>query len=389
MAKLELIATATFGLEAVVRREVEALGGKILRGEDGKVTYLGDEQLLARSNLWLRSADRVLLKMGEFTALSFEELYQQTRALPWEEWIPPDGNFPVNGNSVKSKLFSISDCQAIIKKAVVDRLQETYPIDRFAESGALFPIRFTLLKDRVTLTLDSSGTGLHKRGYRTQDVAAPIKETLAAALVSLSFWKPDRLLVDPFCGSGTIAIEAALIGCNIAPGLNRRFACQDWPAIPEKVWQTEKKAAYAAIRQSNLAIKGYDIDPRAVRVAQANAEAAGVDDTIEFAVQPVNQLTAEQPSGIIVSNPPYGERIGDKGQIDQIYRNLNRFISENPDWSLFMVTADKDFEKNFRPTPADRRRKLYNGRIEICYYQYHGKKPNKDTEHGKENTIPS
>jgi putative N6-adenine-specific DNA methylase len=389
MAKLELIATATFGLEAVVRREVEALGGKILRGEDGKVTYLGDEQLLARSNLWLRSADRVLLKMGEFTALSFEELYQQTRALPWEEWIPPDGNFPVNGNSVKSKLFSISDCQAIIKKAVVDRLQETYPIDRFAESGALFPIRFTLLKDRVTLTLDSSGTGLHKRGYRTQDVAAPIKETLAAALVSLSFWKPGRLLVDPFCGSGTIAIEAALIGCNIAPGLNRRFACQDWPAIPEKVWQTEKKAAYAAIRQSNLAIKGYDIDPRAVRAAQANAEAAGVDDTIEFAVQPVNQLTAEQPSGIIVSNPPYGERIGDKGQIDQIYRNLNRFISENPDWSLFMVTADKDFEKNFRPTPADRRRKLYNGRIEICYYQYHGKKPNKDTEHGKENTIPS
>lgn len=389
MARLELIATATFGLEAVVRREVEALGGKILRGEDGKITYLGDEQLLARSNLWLRSADRVLLKMGEFTVLSFEELYQQTRALPWEEWIPPDGNFPVNGNSVKSKLFSISDCQAIIKKAVVDRLQETYPIDRFAESGALFPIRFTLLKDRVTLTLDSSGTGLHKRGYRTQDVAAPIKETLAAALVSLSFWKPGRLLVDPFCGSGTIAIEAALIGCNIAPGLNRRFACQDWPAIPEKVWQAEKKAAYAAIRQSNLAIKGYDIDPRAIRAAQANAEAAGVDDTIEFAVQPVNQLTAEQPSGIIVSNPPYGERIGDKSQIDQIYRDLNRFISENPDWSLFMVTADKDFEKNFRPTLADRRRKLYNGRIEICYYQYHGKKPNKDTEHGKENTIPS
>ena len=245
--KLELIATATFGLEAVVKREVEALGYRILRSEDGKITYTGDERAIVRSNLWLRSADRVLVKLAEFQATEFEELFQQTKGIPWEEWIPADGKMIVTGTSVKSTLHSVPACQSIVKKALIERMREIFGCEEFPETGAEYTIKTTLLKDRVTITLDTSGVGLHKRGYRVADVQAPIKETLAAALVQLSFWKEGRLLLDPCCGSGTIPIEAALIGRNIAPGLNREFVSEGWHVIPKKLWQEEKKKAYEAI----------------------------------------------------------------------------------------------------------------------------------------------
>ncbi len=374
--KLELIATATFGLEAVVKREIEALGYRIVKSEDAKITYMGDERAIVRSNLWLRSADRVLVKMAEFSALEFEDLYQQTKAVAWEEWIPLDGKFTVNGSSVKSKLHSVPACQSIVKKAIVDRLAETYGVSEFAETGADYTVKVTLLKDRATVTLDTTGAGLHKRGYRKFDVAAPIKETLAAAMVQLSFWREGRLLVDPCCGSGTIAIEAAMIGRSIAPGLSRKFASEEWDAVPRELWKEERKKAFDAIDQNaDIRIKASDIDKRAVQAARANALEAGVDDCIEFRIADIASLRAEEESGIIIVNPPYGERIGEKAQIEKIYAKLNAFMRENPTWSLFAITTDKGFEEAAVGRPADRRRKLYNGRLETCYYQFHGTKP--------------
>ncbi len=374
--KLELIATATFGLEAVVKREIEALGYKIIRSEDAKITYMGDERAIARSNLWLRSADRVLLKMGEFKALEFEDLFQQTKAIAWEEIIPADGKFTVTGTSVKSRLHSVPACQSIVKKAIVERLGSFYCIDRFEETGAEYTVKVTILKDRVTLTIDTSGAGLHKRGYRVSDVAAPIKETLAAAMVQLSFWKAGRLLVDPCCGSGTIPIEAAMIGRNIAPGLNRKFASQEWDIIPPEIWKEERKAAFEAIDyDADIRIEASDISGRAVEAALENAAEAGVDDCIEFKKMDMAKLTAEEEGGIVITNPPYGERIGEKKQIEAIYRAYSEFYRKNPTWSLFMVTTDKEVENKIFGRPADRRRKLYNGRLEVCYYQFHGQKP--------------
>lgn len=379
--KLELIATATFGLEAVVKREIEALGYKIIRSEDAKITYMGDERAIARSNLWLRSADRVLLKMGEFKALEFEDLFQQTKAVAWEDIIPADGKFIVTGTSVKSKLHSVPACQSIVKKAIVERLGSFYCIDRFEETGAEYTVKVTILKDRVTLTIDTSGTGLHKRGYRVCDVAAPIKETLAAAMVQLSFWKAGRLLVDPCCGSGTIPIEAAMIGRNIAPGLNRKFASQEWDIIPPEIWKEERKAAFEAIDyDADIRIEASDISGRAVEAAIENAAEAGVDDCVEFKKMDMARLTAEEEGGIIITNPPYGERIGEKKQIEAIYSAYNEFYRKNPTWSLFMVTTDKEVENKIFGRPADRRRKLYNGRLEVCYYQFHGQKPGRKQE---------
>ncbi|MBQ3611155.1 MAG: class I SAM-dependent RNA methyltransferase [Firmicutes bacterium] len=373
--KLELIATATFGLEAVVKREIESLGYKILKTEDGKVTYMGDERAIVRSNLWLRSADRVLLKMAEFKALEFEELFQQTKAIAWEELIPVDGKFTVTGTSVKSKLHSVPACQKIVKKAIVERLKEFYGIEVFEETGAEYTVKATLLKDRVTLTVDTSGVGLHKRGYRVCDVAAPIKETLAAAMIQLSFWRKDRILLDPCTGSGTIPIEAAMIARNIAPGLNRSFACQEWEFIDEKLWKEEKKAAFESIDyDSELKIYGFDINRKVVDAAKENAEEAGVDDCIVFKKADASKLRPIGENGIIVTNPPYGERIGEEEEIRQIYDGFNRFFKENPDWSLFMITTDKEAEEKVMGREANRRRKLYNGRLETCYYQFHGER---------------
>lgn len=375
--KLELIATATFGLEAVVKREIENLGYKILKSEDGKITFLGDERAVVRANLWLRSADRVQIKMAEFMAYEFEDLFQQIKGIAWEEWIPIDGKFIMNGSSVKSKLSSVPACQSVAEKAVVERLKEAYGVDYFQKSGALYDIKITLLKDRVTVTLDTTGPGLHKRGYRQHSVEAPIKETLAAAMLQLSFWKKDRILTDPCCGSGTIPIEAAMIARNIAPGISRSFACEEWDAIPGKLWKEERKAAFELIdNECSPKIFGLDINPAAIEAAKANAEAAGVEDCIRFAAADVAAMRTKSLGGVIVTNPPYGERIGDKQGIEKIYEAYRGFFRENPTWSLFVVTADKSIEKKLE-RQADRRRKLYNGRMEVCYYQFHGEKPPK------------
>ncbi len=372
--KLELIATATFGLEAVVRREVEQLGYSVLRAEDGKITYMSDERGIVRSNLWLRSADRVLLKMGEFNAITFEELFQQTKGIPWEQWISPEGKFTVNGTSVKSTLHHVPSCQSIVKKAIAQRLSENYGVEHLPETGGEHGIKVTLLKDRVTLTMDTTGPGLHKRGYRVSDVEAPIKETLAAALVQLSFWNKDRILIDPCCGSGTIVIEAAMLGLQIPPGLNRTFQGEEWEEIPKPLWKEERKKAFEGILQQDLQIKAYDLNPKAVEAALQNAEEAGVDHVIQFGVQDVNKLTTGEKQGILITNPPYGERIGDKKSIQAVYNGLRRFMENNPTWSLFLITSDRDLEQKLLGRPANRRRKLYNGRIETTYYQYHGEK---------------
>lgn len=373
--RYELIATATFGLEAVVRREIESLDYKVLKTEDGKVTFEGDERAIVRSNLWLRTADRVLLKMAEFEARTFEELFQQTKALMWEALIPPDGKFTVTGTSVKSQLHSVPACQGICKKAIASRLGEAYLMETLPETGAEYTVKVTILKDRVTLTVDTSGSGLHKRGYRVKTVAAPIKETLAAAMVQLSFWNKDRVLLDPCCGSGTIAIEAAMIGRNIAPGLSRSFACEEWEAIGKKLWKEEKKRAYDLMDdEAKLDIVGIDIDKMAIEAAKENAIEAGVDECIRFINADMARIKASKPSGIIITNPPYGERIGEQKQIAAIYSKYKKFFAENPSWSMFMVTTDKDIEAKVFGRKADRRRKLYNGRLEVCYYQFHGKK---------------
>ena len=369
--KLELVATATFGLEAVVRREIEALGYKVLKTEDGRVTYLGDERAIVRSNLWLRSADRVYVRMGEFRATDFEELFQQTGAIEWESIIPLDGVFPVVGGSVKSVLHSVPACQKIIKKAVSVRLSGFYCQDRMPETGAEYRIRFIAHKDEFLLLLDTSGAGLHKRGYRVRDAAAPMKETLAAALVQLSFYRKDRVLVDPCCGTGTIPIEAALIARNIAPGLSRSFAAEGWDAVPEKIWKEEKKAAYeAADFDTELSITGLDIDRQAVRAASANADEAGVIDDIDLACMDMTRWmpgegipkgASPDDHGVVISNLPYGIRIGDREANQKIYEHFGRLIKECPNWSFFLITSDKELEKEIEKITgrrADRRRKL-------------------------------
>ncbi len=391
MSKLTLIATATFGLEAVVKREIESFGYPIVRSEDARILYTGDERALCHSNLWLRSADRVLVLIGEFTALSFEELFQQTKALPWADWIPADGCFPVEGSSVKSQLHSVPDCQAIVKKAIVESMKETYGLERFPETGAKYPVKVSILKDRVSLTLDTTGPGLHKRGYRVRTVPAPIKETLAAAMVQLSFWREGRLLVDPCCGSGTIPIEAAMIAKNVAPGLGRNFLAEEWDVIPKALWKEERTAAFRAVKQDHgIVIRAFDIDREAILAAAINAREAGVDDCITFRTLDIADLHAylekaggPEPYGIMITNPPYGERIGEKDKIAGIYRALSDFYRREKTWSLYLVTSDREFEKRFRKEPADRRRKLYNGNLEICYYQYYGlRPPRQDAETG-------
>ena len=380
----EIIATSTFGLEAVVKREIEALGYEITDSRNGRLTYKGDLRALVRSNLWLRCADRVYVKMGEFTARTFDELFRACEALPWEEWLPENAHFSVTGSSARSVLHSVPAGQSIIEKAIVKRLGGVYGIERFAKNGPVYAVRFMAQKDEFVLMINSSGPGLHDRGYRVKDVPAPIKETMAAAMVSLSFFKPGRFLVDPFCGSGTIAIEAAMMARNIAPGLARRFDCSWWEQIPEDLWKEEKAAAYKAIDQdAQFKILACDIDSRAIRAAKKNAEAAGVDDCIDFKVCDVKDLGAaiekyvshsvDLERGVIIANPPYGIRIGEAELLPGIYESLRTFITDRPQWSLFLITSDKSFEQAMG-RPADRRRKLYNGDLEVCYYQYYGEK---------------
>jgi putative N6-adenine-specific DNA methylase len=385
MKTFSLIATATFGLESVVKREIEDLGYEVSSVADGKVVFIGDAEAIVLSNLWLRSADRVLLQMGEFEATSFEELFNQTTHLPWEEWITPDGKFTVNGKSVKSKLFSISDCQAIVKKAIVSRLQKSYGISWFEETGPEYTVQVSLLKDIATLTIDTTGsTGLHKRGYRVRNVEAPIKETLAAALLQISYWKKGRILYDPFCGSGTFAIEAAMLAKNIAPGLNRHFASMEWPQVPKQLWTEHKEEAKDMIDQKGSPIiYASDIDRNAIAAAKENAEAAGVEQYIQFFTKAISKASLPHGDyGIIICNPPYGERLSEKEKLPKIHKEIRALCDSNPTWSLYCITSSETFEKDFGKK-ANKNRKLYNGRLLAKFYQYFGPRPPKDGENFK------
>lgn len=375
---LNLIATTTFGLEAVVKREALKLGFKNIKASDGKVEFEGDEASIPKANIWFRCADRILLKLGEFEALSFEELFEKTKALPWEEWITKEGKFTVTGKSIKSQLFSVPDCQAIVKKAVVEKMKQKYSdIEWFEETGEEYTIQVALLKDIATITIDTSGSGLHKRGYRETAVEAPLKETLSAAMIELSYWKKERILLDPFCGSGTIAIEAALIAKNIAPGLKREFASEQWPRIGKKLWEDEKKVAYNSINSEFIPkIYASDIDDRAVEIAKINAKKAGVSDCIEFSVMDFEDINITERYGIVICNPPYGERIGNFRDVQNISKKLGIMFRSQPTWSVYVITSDENFEKIYG-SKADNKRKLFNGRIKTDYYQYYGERPPK------------
>ncbi|MFZ5944941.1 MAG: THUMP domain-containing class I SAM-dependent RNA methyltransferase [Bacillota bacterium] len=375
MEKIKLIATAAFGLEAVVAHEVKQMGYEDVEVENGKVTFTGDLSDLVRCNLWLRTADRIRLKIAEFEATTFDELFEKTKALPWADWIPKDGNFPVEGKSIKSKLFSVSDCQAIAKKAVVESLKKSYKADWFTETGPLYKIEVALLKDVVTLTIDTSGPGLHKRGYREWIGAAPLKETLAAALIQLSYWNPDRILADPLCGSGTIPIEAALIGLNMAPGMNRTFACEQWPIIPREIWRQARAETHdLAQYDRKLNIIGTDEDEEILKVARRNAKEAGVEDQIHFQKMPLSEWRSSRKYGVMISNPPYGERLGELKKVEELYRQMGKLYREYETWSFYFITSHKDFERIYGQK-ANKRRKLFNGNIETQYYQYFGPKP--------------
>ncbi len=376
MKKITLIAIFTFGLEAVVKREIEALGFENIRVSNGRVEFDATPEDIPRANLWLRAADRVLLKMGEFKAVTFDELFEQVKALPWEAWITRDGKFTVTGKAVKSTLGSVRACQSIVKKAVVEKLKAEYHTDWFAETGPEFTIQISMLKDMALLTIDTSGSGLNKRGYRRQSGAVPMKETMAAALVLLSFWNKDRLLVDPMCGSGTILIEAAMIGRNIAPGLRRRFASENWPAIDADAWPDAREAARQAIdMESDLQIFGYDIDETNITACRANAKYAGVKKDIIFEPKDIRDLWIDQQYGIVISNPPYGVRLGELRDINQIYISLNKTFRNKSGWSVYILTADKKFPDYFKRSRPSKMRKLYSGALEVNYYQYFGDRP--------------
>lgn len=372
MRRFELIATAAFGLEAVVAKELKELGYIDQMVENGRVTFWGDEEAICRANLWLRAADRVLLKMGEFTAQTFDELFEKTRALPWTEWLPENAEFPVSGKSVKSRLYSVPDCQAIVKKAMVEKMKEKYRTAWFPENGPRYKIEVGILKDTVTLTVDTSGAGLHKRGYRRLTGTAPLRETLAAALVLLSKWQGDKVLADPFCGSGTIPVEAALIGLNIAPGLGREFDAERWPRVPVVLWDRARKDARdAAVCDRVLRVIGTDQDENAISQARYHARQAGVDGQIHFQRLPFAEFRSRYDQGYVICNPPYGERLGEVRQAEELYREMRRVFVALGSWSFFVLAAHPDFEKLFGRL-ADKKRKLYNGRIQCNLYQYNG-----------------
>ena len=379
MKKMELIAPCHFGLEAVLKREIIDLGYEIAEVEDGRVTFYGDEDALCRANIFLRTAERILLKVGSFRATSFEELFEKTKALPWEEYIPKNGKFWVaKAASVKSKLFSPSDIQSIMKKAMVRRLQERYHIEWFPEDGASYPVRVFLMKDIVTVGIDSSGVSLHKRGYREVSGKAPITETLAAALIMLTPWRKDRILVDPFCGSGTFPIEAAMMAANIAPGMNRSFLAEEWTnLIPKKLWYDVVNEANDVIQDDIVTdIQGYDIDGSVIKIARRNAEEAGVGHLIHFQGRSVEDLSHPKKYGFIITNPPYGERLEDKKDLRKLYRTFGERFAKLDAWSAYMITSYEEAERYFG-RKADKNRKIYNGMLKTYYYQFLGPKPPK------------
>ena len=375
MKTVELIAPCHFGLEAVLKREIKDLGYDIVQVEDGRVTFATDLAGIARANLFLRTAERVLLKIGSFQAKTFDELFEGTKKLPWEEYIPEDGKFWVKkASTAKSKLFSAPDIQSIVKKAMVERLKGKYQVSWFSENGDDYPVRVFILKDQVTISLDTSGTPLHKRGYRKLVSEAPIRETLAAALLMLTPWHRDRILVDPFCGSGTFLIEAAMMGMNMAPGLNRSFEAENWAFLPKKAWyEAVDEAEDLMIRDVEMDLQGYDKDPQMLKIARENARDAEVDHLIHFQQREVKDLSHSKPYGFIIANPPYGERLEDKETLPIIYSQMKEAFDKLDTWSKYVITSYEDTEKYLgKPT---KKRKVYNGMIRGEFYQYLGPKP--------------
>lgn len=375
----ELIAPCHFGMEAILKREITDLGYDITTVEDGRVTFIGDDEAICRANVFLRTAERVLLKVGSFQAESFEELFQGTKAIAWEDYIPQDGKFWVaKASSIKSKLFSPSDIQSIMKKAMVERMKKAYGVEWFEEKGSSYPLRVFLYKDQVTVGIDTTGDSLHKRGYRTLTSKAPITETLAAALIMLTPWNKDRILVDPFCGSGTFVIEAAMMAANMAPGMNRSFLSEDWKnLIPRKCWyDTMDEANDLLDNEVKVDIQGYDIDPEIIKAAKSNAEAAGVDHMIHFQQRPVSALSHPKKYGFLITNPPYGERLEDKKDLPELYRQIGARYGALDAWSLYMITSYEDAEKCIG-RKADKNRKIYNGMMKTYFYQFMGPKPPK------------
>ncbi len=377
MEVMELMAPCHFGLEAVLKREILDLGYEISRVEDGRVTFFGDWEAVCYGNIFLRTAERLMIKAGSFRAETFDELFEGTKALPWERYIPKDGKFWVaKATSLKSKLFSPSDIQSIMKKAMVERLKGVYHCSWFTEEGAAFPLRVSMLKDEVTIGIDTSGISLHKRGYRQLTSKAPITETLAAALILLTPWKGDRILVDPFCGSGTFPIEAAMLAANMAPGMNREFLAEDWEhLIPKRLWYNALEDARDRLDLSvKTDIQGYDIDGEVIKAARENAKLAGVEELIHFQQRPVSALSHPKKYGFIITNPPYGERIEEKEHLPALYREMGESFARLDTWSKYVITAYEQAEK-YIGKKADKNRKIYNGMMKTYYYQFLGPKP--------------
>ena len=377
MKTFELIAPCHFGLEAVLKKEILDLGYEISLVEDGRVTFIGDDEAICRANVFLRTAERVLLKAGSFKAETFEELFQGTRNIPWEDFIPEDGKFCVaKASSIKSKLFSPSDIQSIMKKAMVERLKNRYGVTWFPENGASYPLRVFLYKDMVTVGIDTSGESLHKRGYRTLTSKAPITETLAAALILLTPWNRDRILVDPFCGSGTFPIEAAMMAANMAPGMNRSFLAEEWRnVIKRKCWYEAMDEAGDLVEEDvQVDIQGYDVDGDIVKAARSNAQSAGVDHMIHFQQRPVSALSHPKKYGFIISNPPYGERIEEKENLPALYKEIGERFAALDAWSMYLITSYEDAQK-YIGRKADKNRKIYNGMLKTYFYQFMGPKP--------------
>ncbi|NEW08767.1 class I SAM-dependent RNA methyltransferase [Paenibacillus sp. SYP-B3998] len=382
MSRIELIATCPMGLEAIVAREIRDLGYNEVTVENGRVRFIGDELAICRANIWLRTADRILVLMGQFKALTFDELFEGTKALSWPDWIPNDAEFPVEGRSHKSQLSSVPACQGIVKKAVVEKMKLRYGTEWFAENGARYVIEIALLNDIATLTIDTTGYSLHKRGYRKLATEAPLKETMAAAMVLLSRWRVDRPLYDPFCGSGTIPIEAAMIGWNIAPGLRRSFPSEEWGNVPFKLWEQARDEAYDAVRDDvPLNIVGSDIDGAAIEVAEAAAKAAGLTKKIKFIVEPVAKARPRGDYGCLITNPPYGERLGELKEVEQTLRQLGAITAPMPSWSMFVLSPTLQLE-HYVGRRADKKRKLFNGRIECNLFQFMGPLPPRKPREG-------
>ena len=377
MRRFELIAPCHFGMEAVLKREILDLGYEISQVEDGRVTFIGDEEAICQANIFLRTAERILVKVGSFKAVTFEELFDKTKALPWEEYIPENGKFWVKkASSVKSKLFSTSDIQSIMKKAMVERMKSKYHKSWFEEDGAEYPVRVFLMKDQVTIGLDTSGESLHKRGYRKLSGKAPITETLASALIMLTPWRADRILVDPFCGSGTFPIEAAMMAASIAPGMNRSFTAEAWTnLVAKKQWYDAMDEANDLVKRDvEVDIQGYDIDGDVIKVARENAQVAGVDHMIHFQQSAVKDLSHPKKYGFVITNPPYGERLNEKETLPALYREFGESFKKLDSWSAYMITSYEDAERYFG-RKADKNRKIYNGMIKTYYYQFLGPKP--------------